>query len=278
MLLRDFIKDSARALESLYPASESASLVRILVEDLLGVSATALAVNPMRELAPSDEELLRQALERLLAWEPVQYVTGLAWFYGRGFHVSPAVLIPRQETELLVKEVVDHVKACGPANPRILDLCTGSGCIAWTLAAEIPGSKVTAVDISDAALEVARNQKFDIPSPPSFIRADILSDTIPGEYDIVVSNPPYVRDSERAFMRPNVLDHEPRIALFVPDSDPMLFYRAVARIAEPVKYGAVEINEAFAPEVETVFRDNGRKKTTRIVDLSGKNRHIVFSE
>ena len=147
------------------------------------------------------------------------------------------------------------------AGLRILDLCTGSGCIAWTLAAELPGSEVTAVDVSDAALSVAASQPIPIPNPPIFLKADILADkAVPeqsplrGSYDILVANPPYVRDSERGLMHRNVLEHEPEIALFVRDEDPLIFYRAIARIAaaslsdSPDSFGIVESN-AFSSVV-----------------------------
>jgi len=277
MLLRDFIKDSARSLEVLYPAPEAASMVRILVEDMLGIDNTRLMMEPGREVSPSEEETLRSCMDRLLAGEPVQYVTGRAYFYGRYFSVCPSVLIPRQETGLLVQAVLDHVKIASVSKPRILDLCTGSGCIAWTLAAEIPGAEVTAVDISQSALDVASSQQIDIPNPPRFVKADVLTDSIPGDYDIVVSNPPYVRDSERSQMRSNVLEYEPELALFVSDSDPLVFYRAVARIARS-PFGVVEINEAFAPEIEAVFRSTGYGKVATIVDFFGKNRHVTFEK
>jgi len=279
MLLKDFIKDSRSALEAFYPASEAASIVEILCTDVIGVSRVQHIMEPSYEVPSRFGETLRLYMERLCAGEPLQYVLGFAEFYGRRFAVSPAVLIPRPETELLVQEVV----RCSRGAKRILDLCTGSGCIAWSLAAEILGSSVDAVDISDDALAVASAQKIDIPNPPHFEKADVLAEEIAGEYDIIVSNPPYVRESERAAMRANVLEHEPELALFVPDEDPLIFYRAVARIASrclqrPGSFGVVEINEAFAPETEAVFRDEGFRNIRTIVDFCGKNRHIYFEK
>lgn len=323
MLLRDFMKASARKLETLYPSHEAESIVRILVEDMLGLDRSAILSDPFREI-PSFMDL-NEAVERLLGGEPVQYVTGRAAFYGRNFRVSPSVLIPRQETEILVHEVLSRLRGVSrpssaslpsqssPLSPssaspattglRILDLCTGSGCIAWTLAAELPGSEVTAVDISDAALSVAASQPIPIPNPPIFLKADVLAaspadvpaglpadkvvpePSLPGGgYDIIVANPPYVRDSERGLMHRNVLEHEPEIALFVRDEDPLIFYRAIARIAaaclsdSPDSFGIVEINEAFASEVGAIFLDAGFSRINVICDFCNKSRHILFSK
>lgn len=346
MLLRDFMKASARKLETLYPSHEAESIVRILVEDMLGLDRSAILSDPLREIpdcksapaagAGGEEDGvgfmdLNKAVDRLLGGEPVQYVTGRAAFYGRNFRVSPSVLIPRQETEILVHEVLSRLRdfsrpssaslpsQSSPLSPssvspamaglRILDLCTGSGCIAWTLAAELPGSEVTAVDVSDAALSVAASQPIPIPNPPIFLKADVLAASpadalaasladvpaglpadkdIPepslpgGGYDIIVANPPYVRDSERGLMHRNVLEHEPEIALFVRDEDPLIFYRAIARIAaaclsdSPDSFGIVEINEAFASEVGAIFLDAGFSRINVICDFCNKSRHILF--
>ncbi len=301
------MKASARKLETLYPSHEAESIVRILVEDMLGLDRSAILSDPFREI-PSFMDL-NEAVERLLGGEPVQYVTGRAAFYGRNFRVSPSVLIPRQETEILVHEVLSRLR--DSSRLRILDLCTGSGCIAWTLAAELPGSEVTAVDVSDAALSVAASQPIPIPNPPIFLKADVLAASpadvlaastadvpaglpadkdIPeqsplrGSYDILVANPPYVRDSERGLMHKNVLEHEPEIALFVRDEDPLIFYRAIARIAaaclsdSPDSFGIVEINEAFASEVGAIFLDAGFSRINVIGDFCNKSRHILFSK
>jgi release factor glutamine methyltransferase len=214
---------------------------------------------------------------------PVQYVMGKSYFYGRRFNVSTSVLIPRPETELLVREVVNAWNA-----GRIIDLCTGSGCIAWTLALEMPGTEVTAVDISDEALKVAAGQDFseEMKSSgalaPSFVKADVLgspSDEL-GQFDVLASNPPYVMESEKALMRKNVLEHEPHLALFVSDEDPLLFYRAVGQWAlsllKPGGFGIVEINEALAPETERVFRDLHFRNVRTVKDLNEKDRFVVF--
>jgi release factor glutamine methyltransferase len=167
---------------------------------------------------------------------------------------------------------------------RILDLCTGSGCIAWTLALEMPGAEVTAVDISEEALAVASSQDFTEEMArtgaiaPRFIKADVLAGPIEdlGQFDIIVSNPPYVMDSEKALMRTNVLDHEPHLALFVPDDDPLVFYRAIARWTDallvPGGFGIVEINEALGPQTAAIFSN-----AEVVPDLSDRHRFVTFS-
>ena len=167
--------------------------------------------------------------------------------------------------------------------PQVLDLCTGSGCIAWSIALEIHDAQVIGVDLSETALAYARNQ-FGV-SAPLFLQGDILDteQEFPyGPFDLIVSNPPYVRESERALMRPNVLEHEPPLALFVPDDDPLRFYRAVARWAQrflrPGGVGIVEINEALGDETARVFRDAGYKNVQKLLDFAEKVRFIQFSD
>ena len=178
-------------------------------------------------------------------------------------------------------------------NPVILDLCTGSGCIAWTLALEIPGSHVTAIDISDGALSVASSQDFteEMASTgavsPQFIKADVLQgpenckEICGRQFDIIVSNPPYVMDSEKALMRTNVLDHEPHLALFVPDGDPLKFYKAIAiwalALLKDGGTGIVEINEALGKETAQMFSEEGFLNVRILKDINEKDRFVCFS-
>jgi release factor glutamine methyltransferase len=223
------------------------------------------------------------AFERMAAGEPIQYIIGKAYFYDREFKVTPDVLIPRLETELLVREAVNWARRSGRKSLRILDLCTGSGCIAWSMALELPGSEVTAADISDGALAVASGQKFECDNAPKFIEADVLAGPVEGlgTFDMILSNPPYVMDSEKAMMRKNVLDHEPWLALFVSDDDPLVFYRAVAAWArqclKPDGVGIVEINESLGPETAAVFSQAGFADASVILDLSDRPRFVRFS-
>lgn len=298
MLLAEFVKAGTKALESLYPQKEARSIVLMLCEEVLGTENYTHIVEP--EFKIDDKKLpeLEAAMERLKRMEPVQYVLGHTEFYGRTFKVDPAVLIPRPETELLCRDAIKlgmrvyrmrspYGKNAEPV--RILDLCTGSGCIAWTMALSIPGSRVTAVDISDAALEVAAGQDFasELKSKetfkPEFIKADVLDSEQEielGPFDMVLSNPPYIMESEKEDMRRNVLEYEPESALFVPDDDPLLFYRAIARWSQrfmsPDGVGLSEVNESLARQTETVFKAAGYAHTEIVRDLSDKNRYIIY--
>lgn len=283
MLLKDFIRDGISSLESLYPQAEARSIVLMLCEELLGVKSYTHVVEPGYEIDVADMPRLSEALRRLCAAEPVQYVLGYADFYGHRFRVTKDVLIPRPETEILVQEAV---ALAGDGKMRILDLCTGSGCIAWSLALALPGAEVVGVDISEAALSVARGQGLAIPGmkSPGFVLADILKDPAgfgeEASFDMIVSNPPYVMESQRAQMRPNVLDYEPALALFVSDEDPLVFYRAVAawakRLLVPGGRGIVEINNLLADSLTRLFSACGFSDITPICDLSGAVRHISF--
>lgn len=298
MLLAEFVKAGTKALESLYPQKEARSIVLMLCEEVLGTENYTHIVEP--EFKIDDKKLpeLEAAMERLKKMEPVQYVLGHTEFYGRTFKVDPAVLIPRPETELLCRDAIKlgmrvfrmrspYGKNAEPV--RILDLCTGSGCIAWTMALSIPGSRVAAVDISDAALEVAAGQDFasELKSKetfrPEFIKADVLDSEQEielGPFDMVLSNPPYIMESEKDDMRRNVLEYEPESALFVPDDDPLLFYRAIARWSQrfmsPDGVGLSEVNESLARQTETVFKAAGYAHTEIVRDLSDKNRYIIY--
>ena len=309
MLLADFIRQGTEALAALYPEPEARSILLLLCEERLGVSRRAYLTEPALEVS---DGRLSADLARLADGEPIQYILEYADFYGRRFRVSPAVLIPRPETEFLCHTILSDqqkvsLAAGTPSGERafsfvsvnetegapaaseaaapvqIIDLCTGSGCIAWTLAAEIPDARVTGVDISPEALSVARGQEVAC-RPPLFVQADILADppaSLPeASFDLLTANPPYVMDRERAAMRRNVLEHEPALALFVPDDDPLVFYRAVARWAgqllRPGGRGYAEINALLGPETASVFREAGFSGVSLLEDLGGAPRFVRF--
>lgn len=283
-------------LSGLYENQEAREIVYACLEHIVGTKRHTHILEPDFEVSDEAERCVMAAFERLVAGEPMQYVIGRAYFYGREFRVTSDTLIPRPETELLCRMAIE---SASNSNPRILDLCTGSGCIAWTLALEFPKAEVTAVDISDGALAVASSQNFEeeisrtAASIPTFIKQDVLAvsstsfvmssevDTSPQKYDIILSNPPYVMDKEKALMRSNVLDHEPHLALFVPDEDPLLFYRAVAdwasELLTPDGFGIVEINEALGEETARVFRERGFDNAVVVKDLYDKDRFVRFS-
>ena len=298
MLLSEFIASALAGLESLSPRAEARSMVSILVCERLGVQSWTHIANPSFEVPEQSLAQLEADLQKLLASEPLQYVLGYAEFYGRRFRVTKDVLIPRPETELLVDTVLQKLKSasrdCDGA-PKILDLCTGSGCIAWTLALEPVGVQLTAIDISPAALSIARSQfsaELARGAEVTFIEADVLdlseeglsgthSKLALGQFDVIVSNPPYVMEQEKALMRSNVLDHEPALALFVPDDDPLIFYRAIAhhasRLLSAHGWGIVEINTLLAEPTAECFRQAGLQDVTILPDLSGKPRFVSFS-
>ena len=306
MLLKVLINKGVETISSLYPEGEAREMVYAFLEHHIGTKRHTHIVEPTYEVAQEAAEGALAAFERMAAGEPLQYVLGTACFYGRDFKVNPSVLIPRPETEILCRSAVDMLSGyreslCPDStgqnsavgrNTRVLDLCTGSGCIAWTMALESPDAEVVAVDISDAALEVASSQDFSDElsrtgaKAPVFVKADVLAD-VPAdgpfaeEFDIILSNPPYVMDKEKALMRTNVLDHEPHLALFVSDEDPLLFYRAVARWASRLLsstgFGVVEINEAFGAETAQVFIDAGFPISRVLQDFSGRDRFVQFS-
>ena len=281
MLLADFIRDGAARLEKLYPSPEARGLVLMLCRELLGVTNYTHVVEPRTAVPEERLPELEAALARLCAGEPIQYVLGVAEFCDRRFVVGPGVLVPRPETELLVAEAVRTLQEMElDREPRVLDHCTGSGCIAWSSALDIRDAEVIGVDLSETALDYARKQ---FPQGPSFIQSDVLDteQAFPyGPFDLIVSNPPYVLERERTQMRPNVLDWEPDLALFVPDDDPLRVYRAVARWAQRFLrqggVGLVEINEALGPETAEVFRAAGFKNVRNLPDFYQKDRFVRF--
>lgn len=284
MLLADFIRRGTASLEHLYPSPEARGLVLMLCAEKLGTTSYTHIVEPQTPVPDDRLAELEEDLRRLAGGEPIQYVLGVAEFCGHRFAVGPGVLVPRPETELLVADAVRLLREMElDRAPRVLDLCTGSGCIAWSIAKEVRDAEVIGVDLSETALGYARRQ-FPGETGPTFLQADVLDteqDFPYGTFDLIVSNPPYVLERERAQMRPNVLEHEPALALFVPDDDPLRFYRAVARWAQrflrPGGAGVVEINETLGPETASVFRDAGLKNVQNVPDFYEKIRFVRFS-
>ncbi|MGM9764279.1 MAG: peptide chain release factor N(5)-glutamine methyltransferase [Candidatus Cryptobacteroides sp.] len=308
MLLKELIEKGSAMLAEQYPGQEARETVYTLFAKILGTQRYTHIIEPACEITSDKAAEALRLLDRLAAGEPLQYILGTAEFYGRSFHVAPGVLIPRPETELLCKTALDRISERHPAvKPmRIADLCTGSGCIAWTMAAELHRrgivADITALDLSQDALDIASAQNIGDCPAPHFLRADVLgaasgirpgdcpeeqscslSDIIPAteQFDVILSNPPYVRESEKALMRSNVLDHEPHMALFVPDSDALRFYRAIAAFAAshlaPAGFCLVEINEALGPDTAECFRSAGFTHVEILHDLSSKPRFVLVS-
>lgn len=250
--------DLWHSLAAVYDEKEAQALVRHVLDIRFGLSATDVYCGKVTQLSADDRMALDKIMKRLLKAEPVQYVLGKAFFAGREFHVGPEVLIPRPETE----ELCQWVEQMAPPRPAVLDIGTGSGCIAVTLAKELPGADVTAWDISGAALDVARHNAESLGATVRFDRHDALDPPHDdGRWTVVVSNPPYICRSEQAAMERNVLDYEPHTALFVPDDDPLLFYRAIANYAiKALVPGGLlffEINPMFAEDLAAMLSDAG---------------------
>ena len=280
MLLRELISKGTETISQAFPEREAREMVLMFLQHSIGASRHTHILEPSYEVSEEAASHAMGAFDRMASGEPIQYIIGKAYFYDRGFDVTPDVLIPRPETELLVREAVNWARRSGRKSLRVLDLCTGSGCISWSMALELPGTEVTAVDISDGALAVASGQKFECDVPPKFIKADVLAGPVEGlgSFDMILSNPPYVMDSEKALMRKNVLDHEPWLALFVSDDDPLIFYRAVAEWAKlllkPEGLCLVEINESLGRQTAKVFDDAGFGDVEVLQDLNSRDRFI----
>lgn len=231
MTVRDLRRAAVAALIPLYGRGEAEWMTRLTLESVTGWSRVDLLVDADKELGEVRVEAVKNIVARLLKHEPLQYILGYEDFMGLKIKVSPSVLIPRPETQELVNIIID--REAKASDLSVLDAGTGSGAIAVALSRNLRFARVMAIDNSDAALEVARSNAERLRTPVTFVNADMLSlASLPGEpFDIIVSNPPYVLDSERAEMSANVLGHEPSVALFVPDSDPLRFYLALARYA-----------------------------------------------
>lgn len=264
-----------KALQQAYPPGEARALLRMVMEVRYGLSHTDLLLGKDRDLSPAQQAELDTIIARLLRREPVQYVLGIAEFCGHRFHVEPGVLIPRPETEQMVQRLV---RRPGQKTGSVLDIGTGSGCIAISLA--LAGYRVTAFDVSPLALRIARGNAERLGAQVDFRLEDILHPTHScGRFDIIASNPPYVCQSEAAQMEENVLAYEPHLALFVPDQDPLLFYRAIADYAArqlaPGGELLLECNRAYCTEVAELLTRQGFADATVLHDQFGNQRFVT---
>ena len=257
-------------LAPLYQPQEVLSILQILCEDLLGWTKSQFLTQDREELTCLESETLTNALSQLKSAKPVQYITGIAHFYGNIFNVSEYTLIPRQETEELVHFIIQEHKSTAP---RILDIGSGSGCIAISLALGLPQSQVAAVEISNKALEIAQKNANTLKATVDFEQVDILKATSIDFYDVVVSNPPYVRDLEKVEIHKNVLEHEPHSALFVANDDALIFYRHILQLAKPHLKTIVyfEINQYLGAEMLELAHSLDFKSLLH-KDLNGNDR------
>lgn len=263
-----------RTLEPLYGNGEARAVTDYVLDVCFGLSKADILCGAVEEMTAEKTAELNKIFNRLTKGEPVQYVLGRAEFCGRWFSVRPGVLIPRPETEELCAWITADSKASG--SPKVLDIGTGSGCIAITLQLDMPESKVTAWDISADALDVARENAQQLGANVNFVKLDALNAKPEGEWDVIVSNPPYICEKEKKDMAVNVLEHEPHTALFVPDADPLLFYRAITRLAVQTlnKGGRLyfEINPIYADDTCRMMQAEGMTAVELRSDMYGKQR------
>ena len=270
---QDLHKNIAKKISLIYSLEESDSLAYLLLENLYDLTKTQVLLNSKKAVAL---EILDEPLDRLLKNEPIQHILCEAEFYGRKYRVNKNTLVPRQETEELVRLIVAENDI---DSPYVLDIGTGSGCIAISLALEIPTTKVSAIDVSPEALSKAQQNAQLLGAQINFQRLDVRTEWEPQKLcDIIVSNPPYVLESEKKEMHKNVLEFDPHLALFVTDSDPLVFYKAIAKKASKFLnlQGKlyVEINEQFGKEVSKLFTFYSFENVRIIQDLNGKDRFV----
>jgi len=278
MTLQDFKLKMISELSSIYEMDELNSIFNLLSEDYLKIPRSKILLANEIDLNEPNQILFLSALERLKTHEPIQYVLGKTTFMDLEFKVNSSVLIPRPETEemvrLMLKEDLD--------GKEILDIGTGSGCIAISLAKNLPNAKITAIDISNAALEVAKENAKLNNLNIEFIHTDIFTYQSDKKYDIIVSNPPYVLESEKSLMKQNVLDFEPELALFIDDSDPLKYYEFIMNFSKnylnPNGQIYLEINQKFYNKLEIICEKYGYGSTIFMKDNYNKNRILILNK
>jgi release factor glutamine methyltransferase len=263
----------------IYPEHECKVMVDWLFNSIAGIEKKDIVLDPGRIIEEKIKAELLEKFGELMAYKPIQYVTGTAYFHGLELDVNPSVLIPRPETEELVKWVADDHQ--GKTGLKVLDIGTGSGCIILALGRLLKDPNLTAVDISGQIIETASRNAEKYRINVDFKKVNILEINNGHElgiYDLIVSNPPYVKESEKSTMMPNVLVYEPSVALFVPESDPLLFYRAIARFSKQHLFENgklyLEINESLGEEIIRLLKDEGFSEITLKKDMQGKDRMI----
>ena len=280
--VNDYFKSIVLKLKALYPAEEARAMAERLYEHYLHLSPSQRVISAAMVVDDDKISLVDEAVTKLLRNIPLQYVLGSAFFMGMDFMVNPSVLIPRPETEEMVSLILKQYSVRKTGHKlSILDIGTGSGCIPIALKRFIPDSNVSAIDISKEALKVASENAVINNAGINFIHADILDhtqwDELP-QFDLIVSNPPYVTNEEKKQMQRNVLDHEPHNALFVPDDDPLVFYREIMALAKIklCEAGSLwfEINEKFGYDLRDMALNQGFKEVNIIFDFRGKSRFL----
>lgn len=275
--VRDMVLKLREGLVPIYGAGEAAAMIDLIFHNLRGWSRTDIITKSDQPVSDSTRNAIADILRKLITGEPIQYVLGEAYFHGMNLKVDSNVLIPRPETEELVDMIVKRFGET--VDLRVLDIGTGSGAIAIALSRNLPFSKVTATDISKGALDVAKENAAMLKARIDFRLVDVFKMEIPDpEYDIIVSNPPYIDESERASMERNVLDYEPASALFVPDSNPLIYYSRIIEIAQTgLKPGGMlyfEINPRHADDLAAMMRKENFTDVEIVTDSYGQRRFI----
>ncbi len=278
MKIKDIRADFINSLVENYDHEEILSFFYILSEEIIGLRRVDVAIDLDRILSEDEVSRFEDAKKRIINQEPIQYIIGNTHFYGLSFKVNKDVLIPRPETEELVDWILKDLQDVKD-QLRVLDIGTGSGCIAISLAKKLPNANVFAMDISDKAIDTARENAKINEVDITFIHSDILNvQNLPHNFDIIVSNPPYVRELEKQEMKPNVLDNEPSQALFVSDHDPLIFYRKITELAkrnlkpEGVLY--FEINQYLGTETKSMIESSGFNSVALRKDVYDNERMI----
>lgn len=274
IIMNEYIAHITNQLLDVYPQDEAHALAWWVVEESTGLSRNEILLGCKdTKNIPN----LQAIIERLRHFEPIQYIFGHTLWNGLDLLVTPDTLIPRPETAELVEQIVHSFQAVKDAKEplKLLDIGTGTGCIAIALKHAFPNWEITAVDVSEKVLDVAHQNANKNNAKIDFVKCDILSDEIShlGPFDIIVSNPPYICEKEKDEMRANVLDYEPSTALFVPDNDPLLFYRRIASM-DLCKHLFFEINEHYAAEMHELLKQNGFVDIQLTNDIYGKPRII----
>ncbi len=281
MKLNEFYRHYLSKLKLIYVENEASNITKMVFESLANISRADVLRNPEMEIEANTFSSLNQALNQLLNHQPIQYVLGEAWFYHLKFKVSDAVLIPRPETEELVEIAIQHLKQKN--QKKLLDIGTGSGCIPISLKKNIPEINITSVDLSTKAIEIASENADNHQIKIYFKVLDFLDENSwqnLDAYDVIISNPPYIPNVEIQSMDKHVTEFEPHLALFVPDEDPLIFYKAILRFAKNHlnKNGNIflETHENFADEVCSLFKDAGYEATVKN-DLFDKPRMVLIN-
>lgn len=274
--LKEFKVEFIRELSSIYNKEEATALFSWLTEDLLHLKTHDFLLQTEVDIDTNQLHIFQQAKSRLLKLEPIQYILGYTEFFGLKINVTPDVLIPRPETEELVQWVLEDYKA-QVHQLSLIDIGTGSGCIPIALAKNLPQAKVMGLDISEHALQLAASNSELHDAKVEFIKSDVLQLKALPEVDVIVSNPPYVKYDEHLKMKDNVLKHEPHLALFVANDDPLIFYKKIAELAlnakkKPVVY--VEISQYLAQDTSQLFKDFGFQQVEIKKDFRGNDRML----